>query len=94
MGREWSFLRQGENRKAFSAEVVFEFKLNELCQREGVSESAHTVSFQLVNRPSFVKSQNNARCTCLLQNLAFCDPKGKPPAELDKDGSIVTGLLC
>ena len=30
MGREWSFLRQGENRKAFSAEVVFEFKLDEL----------------------------------------------------------------
>lgn len=63
-------------------------------ERVSMKARTHTVSFQLVNRPSFVQAQNNAGCTCLLQNLAFCDPKGKPPAELDKDGSIVTGLLC
>lgn len=60
-----------------------------------VEEQRHTSFFQLVNRLSFVHSQNNnTECTCLLQKLAFCDPKGKPPAELDKDGSIVTGFLC
>lgn len=58
-------------------------------------ERKHTSFFsQLVNRLSFVQFQSNdTQCTCLLQNLAFCDPKGKPPAELDKDDSIVTGFL-
>ena len=51
MGRGWSFLRQGENRKAFSEEVVFEFKLDDLRKQAigGTSLEVQCLRFQAPN---------------------------------------------